>query len=140
MTTNILQLILSGFIASLIWFIIGGVLYINPLVARIYKKTQTSPALKKWSSTPKYIALQYLGILIQCLLWAFVYALIKPVLSEGILIKGLIFGLILVTVKIIPRFYDMWIQTTYPNKLLAIEFVNGVIGSFVIGFTFAFLI
>lgn len=78
--------------------------------------------------------------MVQCLLWAFIFALVKPVLPEVLLIKGLVFGLILVAVKIFPRFFDMWIQSTYPNKLLIVEFVNGTIGSFIIGVVFAYVI
>jgi len=140
MTIDIIQTISGGFIASVVWFIVGGALYMNPFVAKIYKDAQGSPGLKKWSSVPKYIGLQYAGILAQCLLWAFVFALVKSALSEEVLIKGLVFGLILVAVKIFPRFFDMWIQSTYPNKLLAVEFINGTIGSFVIGMVFAYVI
>jgi len=135
-----MQTIFGGFIASVVWFIVGGALYMNPLIAKIYKNAETSPGLKKWLNVPKYIGLTYVGILAQCLLWAFVFAMAKPVLPDGILMKGLVFGLILVVVKIFPRFVDMWIQSTYPNKLLAIEFVNGIIGSFVIGLVFAYVI
>jgi len=140
MQIDILQTIWGGFVASIVWFIVGGALYMNPFVAKIYKDAENSPALKKWSSVPRYLGLQYVGILAQCLLWAFVFALAKPVLPDGVLVKGLIFGLILIAVKIFPRFFDMWIQSTYPNKLLAIEFVNGTIGSFVIGLVFAYVI
>ena len=54
--------------------------------------------------------------------------------------KGIVFAFILIALKIFPRFFDMWIQSTYPNKLLAVEFVNGTIGSFVIGLVFAYVI
>jgi len=140
MTIDVLQIILGGFVASIVWFVFGGALYMNPFVAKIYKDAENSPALKKWPSVQKYISLQYVGILVQCLLWAFVFALVKLALPEGILTKGIVFGFILVAVKIFPRFFDMWIQSTYPNKLLAVEFVNGTIGSFVIGVVFAYVI
>ncbi len=140
MTINIPQTILGGFAASMAWFLIGGALYMNPWVAKIYKTAETSPALKKWPSVPKYIGLQYVGILAQCLLWAFVFVLVKPALPEGLLIKGFVFGLILIAVKIFPRFFDAWIQSTYPNRLLVIELVNGIIGSFVIGMALAYTI
>jgi len=140
MTIDILQTILGGFVASISWFIVGGALYMNPFVAKIYKGAENSPALKKWPSIPKYLGLTYVGVFAQCLLWAFVFALIKPVLPDGVLMKSLIFGFILIAVKIFPRFFDMWIQSTYPNKLLAVEFVNGTIGSFVIGMVFALVI
>lgn len=140
MAINIVQAFLGGAAASIAWFIVGGALYMNPIVAKIYKDAEKSPALKKWPSVPKYIGLQYVGILAQCLLWALVFALVKPVLPGGVLMKGLVFGLILVAVKIFPRFYDMWIQSTYPNELLAIEFFNGIVGSLVIGTVLAYVI
>jgi hypothetical protein len=140
METGFLQIILAGFLASVVWFIIGGALYMNPFVAEIYKKAKDSPGLKKWPSVPKYLALQYVGILIQCLLWAFVFALVKSVLPEAVWMKVFVFGLILLAVKIIPRFFDMWIQSTYPNKLLVVEFINGTIGSFIIAAVFVYAI
>ncbi len=140
MNINLWQTILAGVVASIAWFVIGGGLYMNPLIAKIYKNAESSPGLKKWSNTPKYIGFQFLGMLIQALLWAFVFAYLKSVLPEAKLSAGLVFGLILVAIKIIPRAYDMWIQTTYPNKLLLIEFINGTIGSFVMALIFAYII
>ncbi|MBI5037038.1 DUF1761 family protein [Candidatus Micrarchaeota archaeon] len=137
---DVVQAAFAGVIASIVWFVVGGALYMNPFVAGIYKNAENSPALKKWKDTKQYIGLQYVGILLQCLLWAFVFALIKDALPGPALFKGLWFGAILVALKIIPRFYDMWIQTNYPNKLLAIEFVNGFIGSFVIGLVLAHML
>ncbi|MFH1246438.1 MAG: hypothetical protein V1489_01515 [Candidatus Liptonbacteria bacterium] len=137
---DILRTIFGGGVASVVWFIVGSVLYMNHFVAKIYKNAEGSPGLKKWQSIPKYIGLQYVGILAQCMLWAFVFALTRPVLPNGVLMESFVFGLILVAVKIFPRFFDMWVQSTYPNKLLAMEFVNGTIGSFVIGMVFALVI
>lgn len=140
METNILSIILAGIAAAIIWFVIGGGLYMNPIVAKIYKDAEKSPGLKKWSNLPRYVGFQFLGILLQCLLWAFVFVFMKPILPEEILLSGLVFGLVLFVVKIIPRAYDMWIQTTYPNNLLFIEFINGTIGSFIIALVFAWMI
>lgn len=141
MEINLLQTILGGFLASIAWFIIGGIFYMNPIVAKIYKKFENSPGFKKWKDTKKYLVNMYVfGILIQCLLFAFVYAFIKPILPGALALNTIFFGLILVAVKIVPRLFDMWLQSTYPNKLLAIEFVNGVIGSFAIAFILALII
>ena len=140
MAIDILQSIVGGITASLVWFMAGGVLYMNPFVAKIYKDAQKSPGLKKWTNVPKYLSYQFYGILAQCLLWAFVFAFIKSALPGEIILKGITFGLLLVAVKIFPRFVDMWTQSTYPDKLLVIEFVNGTIGSFIIGVVLAYLI
>jgi hypothetical protein len=112
----------------------------NPPVARIYKNAESSPGLKKWIRVQRYLGFHYFNSLVQCLLGAFVFALMKPVLPEGLLIKGFIFGLVLIALKIVPRFLDMWIQSTYPNKLLGIELVIGSIISVVIGVVYAYLI
>ncbi len=61
---DVLQTILGGGAASLVWFAAGSVLYLNPFVSKLYKGAEGSPGLKKWHSVPKYIGLQYAGILV----------------------------------------------------------------------------
>ncbi len=135
MATGLFQIILGGFLASIGWFIVGGILYLNPFVAKIYREFENSPGLKKWNNNKKYLLNMYLfGILIQCLLFAAVYFFIKPLFPGNLTLNTLYFGLILVAVKIFPRLFDMWMQSTYPHKLLVVEFVNGTIGSFIISF------
>lgn len=122
---NILHTLFTGFIVSIAWFIIGSLLYTNPTIGKIYKKYENNPGMKKWDKKSKYITYMYLlGALTPSLIMAFVYKLIAP-------ISILHFGLILLGIRIIPRFFDMWIQSSYPNKLLYIEIINGTILSFV---------
>jgi len=121
---NILSTLLAGFIVSIAWFIAGGMLYMNPLVANIYKKFEDHPGMKKWDSQKKYLACMYLlGALIPCLIFSFIYESLGPI--------GIVhFGLIFLGIGIIPRFVDMWMQSSYPTKILGIEIVNGTILSF----------
>ena len=141
MTIDLPQTIIGGFLASIVWFIIGSILYMNPIVAKIYKEFEKSSGLKKWEDTKKYLINMYIfGALVQCLLFAFVYSFIKSILPGSLVLDMIFFGSILVAVKIFPRLFDMWMQSTYPNKLLAVEFINGTIGSFVIAFIFALII
>ncbi len=140
MTIDVFRTIIGGVVASVAWFVIGGALYMNPLTDKIYKSADNS-AVKEWPNLPKYLGLMFAGgALAQYILWAFVFALVKPALPGGTLLQGVVFGLVLIAVKIFPRFFDMWIQTTYPNKKLVIEFINGSIGSFVGGVIFAHVI
>jgi hypothetical protein len=138
MTLNIWQIIWPTLIASVVWFILGGLLYMNPIVRGIYDQFDSSPAMKRWPSIPQYLGVMFLGAcLVQCFLAALAFVLVKPALPDSILGTVAVFGFILIGIKIFTRFFDMWIQTTYPNKLLAIEFVNGSIGSLVIATVFA---
>jgi hypothetical protein len=43
-------------------------------------------------------------------------------------------GILLAATRVYPRFWNMWIQTTYPNRLLAIDVVNGTLGTLAIVF------
>lgn len=129
--TDYWQIIIAGFLASLVWFILGSVLYVNPWITKIYKKHENSPGFKAWKNQPKYIITMYfVGALIPCLILAFVYSFISPAFTGSLILKTLCLGLIIAGVRMIPRFFDMWMQTTYPDTLLTIEIVNGTILSF----------
>ena len=45
---------------------------------------------------------------------------------------ALMLGAVFAAIRVYPRFWNMWIQSTYPNRLLAIEFVNGIISTLVV--------
>ena len=137
---NLLSSLFGGFIASLVWFILGGALYMNPFIAKIYHSAEYSPALKKWPNVPKYLGTMFLFTFVQGFFFALVYLFMKSILPVETISRGLTFGLILIAIKIIPRFLDMWIQSTYPNRLLIVELINGSIGSFIMALTLAYVI
>jgi cytochrome c oxidase assembly factor CtaG len=141
MTLNIWQVLLATGIAAVVWFILGGALYMNPVIRRIYSQFETSPVMKQWPSVPQYLGVMFLGACLgQSFLAALAFALVRPALPDSILGAVAVFGFILIGIKIFTRFFDMWIQTNYPNKLLVIEFVNGSIGSLAIATVFALTI
>ncbi len=137
---DIIQIIIAGVVASIVWFIVGGALYMNPLVDKMYRQSK-SPALKKWKSSNKYLFNMFVfGGLIQCVIFAFVYAILFPAISGDLLLNTLVFGLVLASVKTFPKMVDSWIQTTYPQSLLTVEFINGIIEGFAIALVFALII
>jgi len=113
----------------------------NPFVAKIYKKYETDPSVKNRKDVKTFILNTFVfSVLIQCIIFAFVYLYIESILPGTVLLNTLYFGIILVAVKIIPRLFDMYVQSKYPTTLLSIELINGVIGSFVIAFVFALIL
>jgi small-conductance mechanosensitive channel len=141
MSLDLLSGITAGIAATIVWFIIGAVVYMNPFVAKIYKKYENDPSVKNRKDVKTFIINTFVfSVLIQCFLFAFVYLYIKDVLPGTLILNTFYFGLILIVVKIIPRLFDMYVQSKYPNTLLIIELINGAIGSFVIAFVFAFII
>ncbi len=141
MAVDIIQGLIGGFAATIVWFFVGAILYMNPYVGKIYKKYEDDPSVKNRKDVKSFIINTFVfSVLIQCFIFAFAYLYIKPVLPGTLILNVIYFGIILVAVKIIPRLFDMYVQSKYPTKLLAIEVINGAIGSFVIAFVFALLI
>ncbi|HQU27779.1 MAG: hypothetical protein KC643_25860 [Nitrospira sp.] len=140
MTFSIGQILLAGLVATIGWFLVGGALFGNPVVKRIYRSYEHTGILRDRGGVAQYLGLQLAGIALQCFLWAFVFAYLNSILPESRFLAGIFFGLILIVTKIIPRFWDMWVQSTYPVQLLSIEFINGALGTFLIGIIFAFVI
>lgn len=128
-----MHIIYISIVTTIVWFIAGGIVYMNPFVAKIYKELHNHPSMKHFSSQGKYLANVFLVAgLIPIIFCAIIYINIGP-------ISFLKFGVLLSFVRIIPRLCDMWIQTSYPNKLLVIELTNGCILSFVIAYMFSVL-
>ncbi len=139
---GIYKTIFGGFVASIVFFIYRSIIYKNTSVEKMRRDPNSPPALKKWHNVPKKIIFQYLVILIQCILWAvvFVLGILFDVLPDGFYMKGFTLGSVMAIVNIVPIYLKMWIESTYPNKLLAIGFAKGVVGNYILGFTLAYFI
>jgi len=141
MAIDIMQGVIGGLAATIVWFIIGAAVYMNPFVAKIYKKYEDDPSVKNRKDVKTFILNTFLfSVLIQCFIFAFVYLYIQQILPGTLFLNTLYFGVILVVLKVVPRFFDMYVQSKYPVALLLIEVINGAIGSFVIAFVFALII
>jgi len=137
---DIVQILMAAGAAAVIWFVVGGGLYMNPPVAKIFKKAEGAPGYKIWKKQSVWLLMTFLGVVVQGLLWAFVFYFVRPVLPGTFWLDTLFFGLGLFVTKIIPRYIDTATQTTYPKQLLAVEFVNGTISCFVMAGVFAWLL
>ncbi|OHD18479.1 MAG: hypothetical protein A2086_13365 [Spirochaetes bacterium GWD1_27_9] len=129
----ILKTLTCGSFIGMIHFIIVGILYQNPIVAKIYKDTSSHPGVKKWDNKLKYIISMFLGTQLEVYIISVGFIFLISILGKTIT-NTLILGFIISGIRVYPRFWNMWIQSSYPNKLLIIEFINGTIGSFVIVF------
>jgi hypothetical protein len=138
MALDLLSGLIAGVAATIVWFVIGAVVYMNPFVAKIYNKYADDPSVKSRKNVKTFIINTFIfSVLIQCFIFAFIYLYLESILPGVLILNTFYFGLILVAVKIIPRLFDMYVQSKYPNTLLLIELINGIIGSFVIAFVFA---
>jgi hypothetical protein len=120
-----------GAIAGIVHFVAIGALYGNPFVDRMYT-TAAEPSVRRWSSKPRYLATQFAGTQIEVWILTAAFWFLRPAIDVAGYAGAIAAGLLLAAVRVYPRFWNMWIQTTYPRRLLAVEIVNGTIGTLVI--------
>ncbi len=129
------SIIIWGSLAGLVHFVLVGALYGNPFVDRIYAAAQAGePGVRAWSSKPRYLLTQFLGTQVEVFVLTAGYFGLRGWLATGreSLGAALLIGLLFAGLRVYPRFWNMWIQSTYPGRLLAIEVVNGTLGTFAV--------
>ena len=131
--------IVAIIVASVVWFIVASGLFFNPIIDKIYRSQDNQGGARSLPKTAKSVGMIISVILIQVVLWAWVYSVISSVLPGDKLEKGLIFGLILIATKMIPRDTDRILLSKYPQKRMLIEFVIGCISMMVVGTIFGYL-
>lgn len=129
----IASILIWGTAAGLVHFVAIGLLYGNPWVDRIYARAaDADPAVRRWASRPRYLLTQFLGTQVEIYIIAAGYFWLRGIVPQPELAVAALLGLLFAALRVYPRFWNMWIQTTYPRRLLAVEVVNGTIGTFVI--------
>jgi hypothetical protein len=127
------NVLVSGSVAGLVHFVVLGLLYGNPIIDKLYREAMaTEPGVKKWPSKPRYLITQFLGTQLEVYLIAAIYWSVRPTFPIAGTLGTLTLGVLLAALRIYPRFWNMWIQSTYPGRLLAIELVNGTLATLVV--------
>lgn len=129
----LLQILLWGTVVGLIHFVVVGILYMNPFTAKLYKNESDHPALRKWPKQGEYVLKMFLGTQVEVFIMTAAYVYLRGLFpapdSWG---TALALAAIFTGIRVYPRFWNMLIQSTYPWKLLIVEFANGTIGTFVV--------
>jgi len=127
------NVLVGGLVAGIGHFVLIGLLYGNPFVAKQYDEAMKSdPSVRKWPSPGRYRLIQFFGTQVEVFILTVAYLVFRPALTFSAWSTVLVLGAILASVRVYPRFWNMWIQTTYPRNLLLIEIINGTLGTFAI--------
>jgi hypothetical protein len=124
---------LWGAVAGVVHFVIIGVLYGNPLVDRISAGAEAqSPAVKQWPTKWKYFLTQFFGTQVEVYILTIAFVWLRPLVGFSGYGGAILLGSLFAAIRVYPRFWNMWVQTTYPFRLLVVEVVNGTIGTLAI--------
>jgi hypothetical protein len=136
---KIKKVLIAWLLGFIIWSLVGSFLFFKPFVSRYFNDFIDTPGLKEWDSPAKFIVFMEIGMFIKSLLWALLFAMIRKSLPGEWLLRGLTFGLIIIMVMVLPRFFYMWMLTKYPNSLLLIDMGSGFIEALLLGSVFAYI-
>jgi hypothetical protein len=118
-----------GAAAGVAHFVVIAILYANPLVDGLSRVANQDPTVKRWPSQPRYFLTQFLGTQVEVYVMTIAFFWVRPMTPLPGYLGGLAVGGLLAALRVYPRFWNMWIQTTYPNRLLLIEVINGTLGT-----------
>jgi len=128
-----LDILIWGAVVGVIHVVVTGGLYGNPVVDGIYSRAMKEEAgVKDWPSKARYLITQILGTQVEIYILAFSYAWLRPLLDVDGLNGALLLGVAFCGIRVYPRSWNMWIQSTYPNRLIGIETLVGVISTFTV--------
>jgi hypothetical protein len=128
-----LIVLLWGAAAGIVHFVFIGLAYGNPVVDRISAKAEAqSPAVRPWPSKPTYFVTQFFGTQIEVYILTLGFVWLRPLVELHGYPGALLLGGLFAALRVYPRFWNMWVQSTYPRRLLAVEVVNGTLGTLVI--------
>jgi hypothetical protein len=121
-----------GALAGLVHFVIIALLYANPITDRLSADLEKAPSVRQWPSKPRYFVTQFLGTQVEVYILTLAFLWLRPLIGWPGYGGALALGFLLAATRVYPRFWNMWIQTSYPRRLLAIEVVNGTLGTLAI--------
>jgi len=75
----------------------------------------------------------FLGTQVEVFILTGAYLYLRELFDvPGDIATALVLGGLFAGIRVYPRFWNMWIQSSYPNRLLVVELVNGTISTLVI--------
>ena len=128
--------IIFGLIIILIQMGVYYVIWMNPYVNSISLQFADNPTVKpyeyfggleNWMKLRTIYNIIFLAILIK--LFLMFYGNIPGTGWK----KGMCFGLIISLIKVVPEAFNKWTLIVYPNELILVQFINGLIGFIVFG-------
>ena len=123
---------LWGTVAGLAHFVVIALLYGNPIVDAYSREANKHASVKQWPTQAAYFVRQFFGTQVEVYILTVAFFWLRPLVETPGYAGAMALGVLLAATRVYPRFWNMWIQSSYPPRLLAIEVVNGTLGTLAI--------
>lgn len=139
---NIKKAVLWGSAAILIQMVFFYVIWMNPFVNDISVQFASHPSVKPYEyfgGLDNWMRLRTLFLLVFLSFTIVVFLVFYTNIPGNGWKKGFYFGLLLSLIKAFSDAFNKWTLIVYPNELISLQLVNGVISYVFFGVVVAFL-
>lgn len=125
------KLLIWGGATILVSMTAGNILYMNPLVKKIFDRHKDNPCHKpmdfiggqrNWVLLTMGFGFFYGTVLIA------LFVLMYDILPGGWFTRGMFFAQLIWLIKAVPEAFNQWMMFKYPGILIVIQLVNSLIG------------
>ena len=134
---NVLRAILAGLAVIIVNMVFGNLLYMNPLVAGLFDQFKGYIGIRSmeyFGGMGNWLILTLAFSLILDSFTIFIYIVLYNGIPSRGWKKGLIFGLLLGTLRAIPEAFNQWTLCNYPEPLILVQLINTLLGYLFFGF------
>lgn len=133
---NYKKAILWGLVLYIIDAVVGGLLFMNPMVSGILDQYMGLPIMKPMDAIGGegiWLSLMMLFNLFLIFIFISLYLILyKGLPGEGWK-KGLFFGVMLALITAVPEAFNQWMIFEYPNILILLQLMNTLVGLIIFG-------
>lgn len=136
MKVNYKKAVLCGLLAIIINMVVGNLLYMNPIVAGIFKAYEGHPTMKpieEFGGQGNWVLLNLLFGLALMIFFIILYFLLYKGLPGNDWKKGVFYGIMIAAIKAVPEAFNQWMLFVYPNKLILIQLANTLVSLILFG-------
>lgn len=131
-----LKAIIWGFVAIFLQMCIYYIIWMNPFVKGLLLQFSNDPSVKPYDyfgGLENWVQLRALYNIVLLAILIKLYLMFYTNIPGTGWLKGMCFGLIIVIIKVIPEAFNKWTLIVYPNELIVLQLVNGMIGFVIFG-------
>ena len=125
-----------GTVAIFIQMCVYYVIWMNPYVNDISLQFGSHPSVKPYEyfgGLQNWMQLRTLYLIIMLAVLIKIYLMFYSNIPGNRWQKGLWFGSALGVVKVIPGAFNTWTLVVYPNELIQLQLINGIVGYILFG-------
>lgn len=133
---NYKKAILWGIVLYIIDTIVGGVLFMNPIVSSILDQYMGHPSMKPMEAVGgegNWILITMLFNIFLIIIFITLYLILYKGLPGQGWKKGLFFGVMIALITAVPEAFNQWMIFEYPNILILLQLMNALVGLIIFG-------